>query len=243
MGMRGGQTTGIDDPRRACSQVERTRGPRRVVSRTLLTGAQRETSAMQRRSAAPFHGSTSRHGDRGRSALCRIAVRDGRWPPPQAATAAPSTMTAIRASRFPIFLSRWRWPVSGAWFGGGHRPADCASERMARWSHEDPSVDRSLPAGRPNGPLQVSASWRLPWGRTKRPRSSVCERVSPPRPGARLDRGRSVPATRARASALADRSEHALSPSPDCCVSSAARPFERTRRDARIRPRAGAVCR
>jgi hypothetical protein len=67
--MSGGQTTGIRDPRRACSQVKRTREPRRVVSGTLCTGAQRETSVMQRRRAAPFQGSMPRQGDGGRPAL------------------------------------------------------------------------------------------------------------------------------------------------------------------------------
>jgi hypothetical protein len=83
--------TGIREPLRACAQVERTRASRRVVSGTLWAGAQRETRPIQRCSAAPFHGSTPRHGERTTPILRPDRVA-GWLTPPQA----ESMIAAVR---------------------------------------------------------------------------------------------------------------------------------------------------
>src|SRR6266571_7214830 len=132
MGTSEGHTTGIRAWPRACSHVERTRAGRRVVRRTLWTGAQRETSAAQRRRAAPLHGSTPRHGDRGRSALCATALAGACRPPPQAASPAAAARSVIARN---LLLDEpsgdGKMEVTSRFLGSGGRAPRKFTERLS----------------------------------------------------------------------------------------------------------------
>jgi hypothetical protein len=158
--------------RRACSHVERTRGDGCVVSRRLRTGAQRETSAAQRRRAVPLHGSTPRHGDGGTAAVWRRAATDAPRPPPHAATAAPATMTTIRSS--PCFIGLPEPPCQPRSASVAQEMAHAGARASldARRTQRRPDTSHGRP-WLPSPPAHRGSRSRRP---TTRPQRSDCER-------------------------------------------------------------------